>query len=54
MLKERQAIRTILDVKIMGLVDNIAALTTAPEAINIHHDVASLRKLVRASADALE
>jgi len=53
--KERQAIRTILSQKIMGLVESLASLTSSPpEAAGIHHDVTALRKLVRASVDALE
>ena len=53
--KERHAIRTILGQKIMALVDNVASLTQAPaEAAGIHHDAQALRKLVRASVDALE
>jgi hypothetical protein len=52
--KERQAIRTILEVKIMGLVDNITTLTHSPDCDSIRHDIVALRKLVTASVDALE
>ena len=44
----------VSQVKIMGLVDNIEALTKAPECASMRRDVSTLRKLVLASADALE
>jgi len=52
--KERQAIKTILEVKIMGLVDNIAKSSSSMDCSSTRHDVVSLRKLVSASVEALE
>lgn len=54
--KERKAIKTILDVKIMALVDNVARLCDQNALLSpaVNHDLSTLRKLVRASVEALE
>eukprot|EP00656_Telonema_subtile_P038586 TRINITY_DN4369_c0_g1_i2.p1 TRINITY_DN4369_c0_g1~~TRINITY_DN4369_c0_g1_i2.p1 ORF type:complete len:401 (-),score=175.24 TRINITY_DN4369_c0_g1_i2:82-1284(-) len=54
--KERKAIKTILDVKIMALVENVQRMCEQNNLIrpSVNHDIVTLKKLVRVSVEALE
>eukprot|EP00658_Telonema_sp_P-2_P021573 TRINITY_DN18595_c0_g1_i1.p1 TRINITY_DN18595_c0_g1~~TRINITY_DN18595_c0_g1_i1.p1 ORF type:complete len:824 (-),score=312.43 TRINITY_DN18595_c0_g1_i1:452-2923(-) len=54
--KERKAIKTILDVKIMALVENVERMCSKTSSMcpSVSHDISTLKNLVKASVDALE